>query len=423
MRDLWSIASSDKIISKISKAFTKNTFLVGGCVRDILMKRPSRDYDIVTFDDAWGLAQKIAKTLGAKAFWIDRKREVARIAFSGSNGQTLIDISAPKGPDIISDLKARDITINAIALDLQNKKLIDPLHGAADLQSRIIRSTSEANLISDPLRILRCARFAVELGFTIEPKTYKLLKKHSSLLSSCAPERIRQELMTGLNCENGAKMFLLMHETNLISPIFHFKKQSSFPVATKINHLIEQRESYLPGIENYFYQEIESGITRSGLLRFGAFLIDNHALSLEKIRKICRGLKFSNRSGKIVAMMLNSSISLAKFKDDIKKKPYHFISTTEDVLPEILLLCLADSDNLSRNIPMAKNIWDYYVNIFKPRDKTPLLSGDEIMNMLNCTPGPKVGKLLARIEQARIEGSLSSKQDAIRYLHTIKGGI
>src|SRR5437870_10806121 len=108
----------------------------------------------------------------------------------------VIDVAQLRGRDIAADLAARDFTINAMARPLDDLTvLIDPQHGADDVQARIIRAASEQAFVSDPARLLRAVRLAVELGFSIDPATHTWLERDTPLLTTVAGERLREELL------------------------------------------------------------------------------------------------------------------------------------------------------------------------------------------------------------------------------------
>ncbi|MEA3221787.1 MAG: HD domain-containing protein [Thermodesulfobacteriota bacterium] len=469
MRNLWDIALKDSILSRISEFFNSNTYLVGGCVRDMVMDRPPKDYDIVTFGDVWGLAQKVAADFGVKAFWMDESRQIARIALPDLSA--LIDVSAPKGPDIVSDLKCRDITINAMALNLLNKEFIDPHEGSEDLKAGIIRIISEESIISDPLRILRCLRFAAELCFDIDRHTSSLLKRYVQNLGLVSKERIKQEFMSALNCSNGSRVFYLMDEIGLIDILFPQYKGSHgmdqgrhhrWPLlkhvlltTAEIDGLIENREEYLPGIGDYLFEEIEYGITKAGLLRLAAFLHDigkpkarvtdeyghvhfyGHARVGAKIAShICKGLRFSNNAVRTVERIIASHMRLLELacqgnpSRPTDRAIYRLLSEVKGGVPEMLIHAMADATATGKDPnyigsrpsieAIVSKVWTYYINVFKTKKISPLINGHDVMKTLSCQPGPHVGRYLKMIEQARAEGSISSRDDAIRYLLRVK---
>lgn len=154
-----------------------------------LLDRP--DLDLVVPGDAIALSRALARRLGGSPVVLDGERSIARLVLRGWT----VDLARRMGPDLEADLGRRDFSVNAMALTLDEPhRLVDPLGGLADLESRRLRALSEANLLDDPLRLLRGIRLASELDFAIEPRTWGWIRAHHSLLRSVAGERVLAEL-------------------------------------------------------------------------------------------------------------------------------------------------------------------------------------------------------------------------------------
>jgi len=171
-------------------------YLVGGAVRDMLLKRVSRDLDFALPSNGISLARRVANTLKANFMALDDERDTGRVILTESDGtRTFMDFATYRGGSTLeADLRARDFTINAIAFDVRTQTLIDPLNGASDLRAKLIRACSHTSLMDDPVRILRAVRQAAAFGFKIEPETRKAMKQAVSLLPKASPERQRDEL-------------------------------------------------------------------------------------------------------------------------------------------------------------------------------------------------------------------------------------
>lgn len=170
-------------------------YLVGGAVRDILLGRPGHDLDFAVERNAIKLARRVADNLHADFYALDPVRDTGRVILTAHEGKrTLMDFAAFRGMDLEADLIGRDFTLNAIALDLADNTIHDPLGGALDLKNRILRSCSPSSFIDDPVRILRGVRLAANFGFQILPDTRKAMKEAAPLLGGVSPERMRDEL-------------------------------------------------------------------------------------------------------------------------------------------------------------------------------------------------------------------------------------
>ena len=171
-------------------------YLVGGAVRDMLLKRVSHDFDFAVPSNGVSLARRVANTLNANFMVLDDERDTGRVIVTESDGtRTFMDFATYRGGSTLeADLRSRDFTINSIAFDLLTQTLIDPLNGASDLHAKLIRASSQTSLIDDPVRILRAVRQAAAFEFKIELETRKAMQQAVSLLPSRSPERQRDEL-------------------------------------------------------------------------------------------------------------------------------------------------------------------------------------------------------------------------------------
>jgi tRNA nucleotidyltransferase (CCA-adding enzyme) len=170
--------------------------LVGGAVRDGLLGRLAArpDLDLVVPVEAIGLAQTLARRLGATVVVLDRDRSIARLVLRGWT----VDLARQEGATLAADLQRRDYSINAIALSLPQGRagavLVDPCHGLQDLAAGRLRALSEANLLDDPLRLLRGMRLAGDLALSIDHQSGGWIRDHRARLTQVAPERVLAEL-------------------------------------------------------------------------------------------------------------------------------------------------------------------------------------------------------------------------------------
>ncbi len=171
-------------------------YLVGGAVRDAFLSRPVHDLDFVLPDHGIKIARRVANKLQAAFFPLDEEHDTGRVILTQPSGQRFVlDFSNQRGPDLESDLRARDFTINAIAVDVFSfESLFDPLGGVVDLREKRLRACSTTSFINDPLRILRGVRLATLFGFRIVPDTFAAMRGSVSQIERVSSERIRDEL-------------------------------------------------------------------------------------------------------------------------------------------------------------------------------------------------------------------------------------
>lgn len=222
-------------LAKISHLLTiqqKQGYIVGGFIRDWLLKRKTNDIDIAVSDDAITIAQEVAGEIGGKFVLLDDVNNIARVVViedeqpgGTSQNQEFRGVErhfdfSPFTGDIESDLARRDFTINAMALELSQfvtansapdksprksassltekrfpLKLIDPFSGKDDLRDKIVRGVSEQIFEADAARLLRAVRLAAELDFTIEPNTESLIIHYAQAITEVPGERVREELL------------------------------------------------------------------------------------------------------------------------------------------------------------------------------------------------------------------------------------
>ena len=187
-----------QILERIITALPPATpaYLVGGAVRDLLCSRPTHDLDLALPNNAIRTGRQLAKSLDTAFYPLDLERDTGRLILNDDFlGRLVIDVTAFRAADLESDLRDRDFTLNAIAIDLRHpEQLIDPLGGARDLQNRILRTCAPQALENDPVRILRAVRLSVEFGLRITPETTHLIRQALPGLAGISPERLRDEL-------------------------------------------------------------------------------------------------------------------------------------------------------------------------------------------------------------------------------------
>ena len=222
-------AEARAALLKIAALGRGPVWLVGGAVRDAVLGRPVSDLDLACAD-ARGLAAALARAFKGTLVTLDERNAVYRLALAPERGRALkqIDVAGLQGKTILEDLKRRDFTLNAAALELTEAlaaavpetAFLDPRGGLKDAAAGVLRAEIEANLVDDPLRLLRGFRIAAQLGLEIEPATLKLLHKHRRLIKEPAPERVTAELLALLAVPGASAWVRRMDENGLLTEIF-----------------------------------------------------------------------------------------------------------------------------------------------------------------------------------------------------------
>jgi putative nucleotidyltransferase with HDIG domain len=187
------------VLQKVTAALPTDlpVYLVGGAVRDALLCRKIHDLDFVLPSNAVKISRQIADRLKAAFFPLDDiEHDTGRVILISEDGSRFtLDFAARRGPDLESDLRARDFTCNALAVDVRQPQFVlDPLGGAADLLAKQLRPCSPTSFSDDPVRVLRAIRQAAGFRFHIPSETRSLMRSAVPLLPNVSAERMRDEL-------------------------------------------------------------------------------------------------------------------------------------------------------------------------------------------------------------------------------------
>ena len=229
-----------RLIVERLKAAGHEAYVVGGAVRDVFLNRPVKDWDVVT--------SALAGTI--KSIFQDQRQFALRhdtVTLIYSNAQFEVTPFRGAENDLFGDLSRRDFTIDAMAFELDESKVIDPFHGESDIRRRVLRGVGNPRdrFQEDPLRLLRCIRLAAELRFRIDTETRTALSETAPLLSSVAPERTRDELMKILMTPRPSRSFYLMARTGILESFLpeliqgYLKRQNHYHRYTIFRHILE----------------------------------------------------------------------------------------------------------------------------------------------------------------------------------------
>jgi len=210
-------------------------FEVGGSVRDYFLGRHIKDYDLVICRlplheikkilARHGIVSLVGKSFGIikfKSTKFDCQLDIAlpRKERSTGSGHRDFDVDFDPHIPIEEDLKRRDFTINAMALEIGSSRFIDPYQGKNDIDHKLIRSIQKGSFEEDPLRLLRAIQFATRFNFKIEEKTWEEIISNNKLIRTVSSERISEEINKLLSSDKPSQGFHLMHESGLLQEIF-----------------------------------------------------------------------------------------------------------------------------------------------------------------------------------------------------------
>lgn len=196
-------------------------YIVGGAVRDAYLHLPLHDLDLATPGDGRPLARLLADRFKGAYYPLDAERGVGRAIVPWQDTRMIIDVAQFRGPDLLTDLRLRDFTVNALAVRLTGdlQAVIDPLGGLRDLEAGRLRQCHPDSIASDPVRGLRAVRASTAFNLLIEPATRQSLKTNASRLCDVSPERIRDEFFQILNGKKPAAALAALHQLGLLEHV------------------------------------------------------------------------------------------------------------------------------------------------------------------------------------------------------------
>jgi poly(A) polymerase len=413
-------------------------FLVGGCVRDLLLQREPADYDVATS----ATPEQVLKlfpdgvTVGAQFGVILVVREGVKVEVATFRSD--VGYSDGRHPDRVEyasspeeDVKRRDFTINGLVMRHNTGEILDFVDGQADLRAGIIRAIGEPDrrFAEDKLRMLRAVRFAARFGYEIEPKTFAAIRRHAREISQVSAERIREEL-TKLLTEGAARSgFELLDSCWLLSIVL--------PEIAAMKG-VQQPPQYHPEGDVWIHTRLMLEGLPAGCratLAWGVLLhdvgkpatfrsaketgdrirFDGHVdVGMAIAKKILERLRFSNDDTERIVSLVEQHM---KFKDVGRMRPAtlkRFVRLPH--FDEHLALHRLDCLSSHRNLEAYEFVTDF-LRTTPPEDVRPkkLMTGEDVLE-LGFSPGPIVGKILTAVEEAQLNGELGSRDEAISFV-------
>ena len=383
-------------------------YLVGGSVRDALLKRKSDylDLDFIILDQAVNIAKSIAKQYQAGFVVLDAERKIARVVFKG----TTVDFAEIEGNSLEEDLWRRDFTINAIAYNPFNDELIDLFNALKDLQDGIIRMVRCVNLRNDPIRLLRAYRQAAQLGFVISPETQTAIREFAPLLTQVAAERVQTELSYLLRHPQGMIWIEKAWKDGLLSSYFPTAGEN-WEIAKQIDIAAEELGKNWSQLKDELARGVRNTV-KTSLLAIAklAILVSHHS---EEAEVELMRLKYSNAEIRSTIAVIKSLVKLSEIKISQMsiRQQYFLFQEVGKNFPALAVLALAKGIFITEIDGLIK----HYIN---PEDQvahpTPLLNGNDLITALKLPKSPIIGQLLTEIQIARAEGKISTKAEAIK---------
>lgn len=436
------------VLNQLAKAGFES-YVVGGCVRDLIMNREPKDWDVTTKAKPEEVLKVFADYAGATpdnpaAFYEndfgtvglkvprflpngpEREHDVVEI----TTFRTESKYSDRRRPDAVKfaetladDLSRRDFTMNAVALEITNSKkqktnkakkdfeIIDPYGGQDDIKKKIIRTVGDAHerFDEDALRMMRAVRFHAELGFSTEPKTLIAIKKNSKHLEHIAMERIKDELTKIILSDNPAEGVDMLHETGLLNFVIP-ELEKGVGVAQNRHHVYTIYKHSILALKHCPSKNLEVRLaallhdiakpqTKRGEGYYATFYNHDH-VGARVTEKILNRLRFSNEVIQKARLLVDNhmfyynpeEVGESSVRRLIQKVGLENINDLMDV---------RIADRLGSGVPKAKPYklrhFEYVVEkVSKDAVSVKMLkiNGNDLMKELSMKPGPKIGAIL-----------------------------
>jgi len=428
-------------------------YLVGGCVRDLLLGREPADYDVATdatpdevmrlFPRTWAVGAQFgvvlvpmedekqvlrAQNAGARDDNVSRVVEVATFRSDGlyTDGRHPDQVTYTRDPR--EDVQRRDFTINGLLLDPLNNEVLDYVGGRADLNAGIIRTIGqpERRFAEDKLRMLRAVRFAARFGYQIDPATFEAICNLRSQIHQVSRERVRDELVKMLTEGHARRAFELLDQTGLLKEVL--------PEVDKM-HGVEQPPQFHPEGDVWVHTLLllESLPAKaSPTLAMGGLLhdvgkpptfrvapdrirFDGHVeVGVKMAEEICHRLRFSKHDTDQIARLVANHM---RFADVMEMKPatlkrFFRLPRFDEHLELHRLDCLASHRDLALYEFVREQLARMPVEQIRPKS---LLTGDDLIAM-GYVPGPQFKQILAALEDAQLEGRLQDADEAREFV-------
>ena len=456
------LAKISKVISELSDETQINAFLVGGCVRDLMLNplAESIDVDIMVEGDGIDFAEKLARKINVPKIVPFKKFATAKIPFKeyeievASARLEKYDESSRSPSEVVmsnieDDLLRRDFTINAMAVSLNKEnfgEFFDPFNGMEDLSNKILRTPldSDTTFSDDPLRMMRAAYFASKLSLDIDPSCLESIKNNAERITIVSQERKTNELLKILGTKKPSIGLNILQEAGLMEFVF--------PEIAVMYGLDQSNEYHHKDIFYHTLEVVDNAAQLSDKLdlRLAALVHDiakpkTRRLSKTKgytfyghddvgarmLKGISSNMKFSNSTRDYITkltLLHLRPISLAK-KDVTDSAIRRLIVDAGEEIDDLMKLCRADittknPKNITKylgNFDRVEKRMNEVIEIDKLKAFQSPVRGDEIMKMFDLGPGKEVGKIKTMVEDAIINGEISNDySSAMSFLDQIK---
>ena len=433
-------------IARTLREHGHEAYLVGGCVRDLLLGREPADYDVTTSATPDEVMRIFPQTYAVGAQFGVVLVPVRKDTPEGEPDNYAIEVatfrsdgaySDGRHPDQVQfssdarlDVQRRDFTINGMLLDPDSTEILDYVGGREDLQRGVIRTIGEPHqrFTEDKLRMLRAVRFAARFGYTIDAQTFAAIRELAAQIHQVSRERVRDEILKMLTEGHARRAFELLNETNLLEQVL--------PEVKKMQG-VEQPPQYHPEGDVWIHtlmllEGLPAGCSET--LALGALLhdvgkpptfrvapdrirFDGHAeIGTRMAEEICRRFRLSNEDTEQVLSLVANHMrfgDVMKMKESTLKRFFR-LPKFEEQLELHRLDCSSSHRDLSLYDFAKEKFHTLPAEEIRP---TPLITGADLI-AAGYEPGPQFKELLTAVEDAQLDGSISTKEEAMELVKT-----
>ncbi len=407
-------------------------YWVGGCVRDYLLGREPQDYDVAT-----SAVPDQIEALFARTIPVGRKFGVIIVLENGHEFQVATfraeaDYQDGRHPEQVTfsnaqaDASRRDFTVNGLFYDPVRDELHDWVGGEADLRAKLLRTigSPDERFAEDHLRLLRAVRFAAQLDFQIEERTFAALRANAPSISTVSAERIREELMKLFRPPHAARGLDLLRDSGLleqvlpeIAAMIHCDQSPNYhPEGTVYNHvrlMLSQLPADAPEELPWavLLHDVAKPVTASRDPQTGSIHFYGHEkVGAEMAEALLQRLKFPRKE---IDDIVHAVLYHMQFKDvkDMRKSSVRRM-LMRDTFPLELALHRLDCLGSHRNLDHYEFMLEQAKELeHQPQIIPPLLTGSDLM-ALGMRPGPAMGALLAEIREKQLQDELKTGDEA-----------
>lgn len=411
-------------------------YWAGGCVRDFLLKKAPKDFDIATsakpeeIEKLFGETYAVGKQFGV-IHVIENGFTFEIASFRSDSGY-----SDGRRPDAIlftnaeEDAKRRDFTINGLFYDPLTEEIHDFVGGRNDLENRLIRFIGDPHqrILEDHLRIIRAIRFKNTLNFGYHPDTYAALKKHAPLADKVSWERVRDELNKIIMAHSAPVAFEDMQDTGVLPFVL--------PELEACKGIAQPMQYHQEGdVWTHIMRSLASLPEDASLLAHWAVIFhdigkpetfklaerirfDQHSeVSAEIAERIMRRLRFSRQANEHVSWIVRHHFMMEQLLEMPLGRQRHWF--LDPKFPDLLMLFYADAaGTLPVDMSLYEKVKIAYNDCLRhfPEKPKPLLSGEDVMKTLGLKAGQGVGKILNELAEKQLCHELKTKEEALEWL-------